>query len=246
MRTISTKPVLLAALSACDKAWSAQGLQALLHEVHVRLLEVRVKFPLLEFAGHHFAKLLPVKEHVPFCKGIATRGTEGGNVLIGILLQEGLDKRYNASLEQAAAFIAQGNAWYVCDIIGERVWGVALLRYPGKTLQALQDLSRHPAPLVIRSLGAGMHYAVKKGLPAAEVKTVLELLLSLRGSKNQEVKQGIGWAAKTCARFHPGIIEDFRQQIEAPETPAWFRKKIQIGLERNRYATREKSTVGTE
>ncbi|MBL0912017.1 MAG: DNA alkylation repair protein [Bacteroidia bacterium] len=246
MKIIRTKPVLMAALGSCEKAWSAEGMQGLLREVQVRLLEVRVKFPLLEFAARHLARLLPAEEHLPFCKGIAAQGTEGGNVLIGILLQEGLEKRYTGSLQQAAVFIAQGNAWYVCDIIGERVWGVALLRYPEKTLPALQELSRHPSELVARSLGAGIHYAVKKGLPATEVRTVFKLLLSLRGSKNQQVKQGIGWAAKTCARFHPEIITHFRKELEAAETPAWFRKKIQIGLERNSYATREKSTIDTE
>ena len=61
-------------------------------------------------------------------------------------------------------------------------------------------------------------------------------------SKEKEVRQGIGWAAKTTAKFHPDIIQQYQSEIHNQEKVAnWFRRKIQIGLERHEYAKRNRS-----
>ena len=55
----------------------------------------------------------------------------------------------------------------------------------------------------------------------------------------KEIRQGIGWAAKTTARFHPDIIANFNNEIQDSSAVAnWFRKKIEIGLNRNKHAQR--------
>ena len=155
---------------------------------------------------------------------------------MGKMLQLRLDEHYTESLQKAAAYIAEGQAWYVSDLIGERVFGVALLSFPKKSLKALYKLSDHPSHWVLRSLGAGSHYAVKKGLEKEWVEKLFQFLLSLASHKNREVRRGIGWAAKTTGRFHPEIIKRFKEEIQdAAKVDNWFRSKVKMGLERNAY-----------
>ena len=173
------------------------------------------------------------------CQEFYRLKTEGGNVLLGIILQKRLTNHFNQSIEKAAEYIADADIWYVCDIIGERVFGYSLLHQPEKTIPEIIKLSNHPTHWVIRSLGAGSHYAIKKGLDKNNVKTVFSLLLSMANTKDKEIRQGVGWAAKTTAKFHPDIIEFYKIEIEDQEQVAqWFRKKIEIGLNRNNYAKR--------
>lgn len=120
------------------------------------------------------------------------------------------------------------------------MFGYSLLTAPQKTFPEILTLSKHPSNWVIRALGAGMHYAIKKDLPKKEVKTVFQILLTLANTKDKEIKQGVGWAAKTTAKFHPDIIATFENDIQNKETVAnWFRTKIDIGLNRNKYAKRD-------
>src|SRR5690606_25916890 len=114
--------------------------------------------------------------------------------------------------------------------------------YHNEALNFLYQLSTNASPFVVRSIGPGAHYAIKKGLPAKETEDLFKLLLSLANAKDGEIKRGIGWAAKTTAKFHPQIILKFRNLIDDPEkTGAWFRTKVRIGLERNAYAKGNRS-----
>ncbi|NNE97923.1 MAG: DNA alkylation repair protein, partial [Pyrinomonadaceae bacterium] len=51
---------------------------------------------------------------------------------------------------------------------------------------------------------------------------------------------GIGWAAKTTAKFHPDIVADYRDRMEAdPNIKQWFKTKIEMGLSNSeKYASR--------
>ena len=83
----------------------------------------------------------------------------------------------------------------------------------------------------------GAHYAVKKGLGKKEVEQVFLLLMTMVKTNDRQIKQGVGWAAKTTAKFHPDLIEKYNSRIQNyTEIPNWFRKKIEIGLNRNAYA----------
>jgi hypothetical protein len=99
----------------------------------------------------------------------------------------------------------------------------------------MKKLGQHPSPMVVRSLGASAHYAIKKGLGAADAAKVFDLLLALSATNDPQVKQGVGWATKTTAKLHPKIIASRRPEIDAATTPAWFRTKVRIGLERNKH-----------
>ena len=156
------------------------------------------------------------------------------------MCQKRLEDHYEESIQKATQYIADADIWYVCDIIGERVFGYSLLHQPEITIPVVQKLSNHPSNWVIRSLGAGIHYSIKKGLDKQNVNTLFQLLLSMANTKDKEIRQGIGWAAKTTARFHPEIIDQFETEIHNTEKVAnWFRTKISIGLNRNNYAQRD-------
>ncbi|MCB1585166.1 MAG: DNA alkylation repair protein [Xanthomonadales bacterium] len=226
-------------LQDCIDAYYDKGLSACINQLEKQILSKKVKFPLLGFCGHEFYKIIKNNEHIEFCDNIEKLKAEGGNVVIGIILQDKLSENFNQSFDKATEYISQANAWYVCDIIGERVFGYVLLTNPDKSLPIIKKLTKHPSHWVIRSLGAGIHYAIKKGLDKEHVISAFQLLLSMSNNTDKEIKQGVGWAAKTTAKFHPDIIEQFSEEVSNHQKiAAWFRTKIKIGLERNKYAQR--------
>ncbi len=226
-------------LEAAVQSFHTSGVQACAKTIHRELLGAKVKFPLLEYTARTLADEIPDEEQLEFCDAIEAFQTEGGNVLLGIFLQLRLDHHFEASLTRAASYIANGRVWYVSDIIGERVYGVALLRFPERMIPWLAKLDRHPSTLVVRSLGAGCHYAIKKGLEPIHVESVFRFLLTKARATDHQIRQGIGWAAKTTAKFHPDLIAECQDQIDDPETADnWFRRKVAIGLMRHQHAQR--------
>lgn len=237
MKLVTRKSEVKIYLKKCVDSYNSHGLNSCVKTLDLEILSHRVKFPLLEYCGQVFFEVIPEEDQILFCDKIEKLKTEGGNVILGILLQKRLANYFNESFLKAAEYISQADIWYVCDIIGERVFGYSLLHEPVKTIPEIKKLSRHQSHWVIRSLGAGSHYAIKKELEKNYVSTIFELLLTMANTKDKEIRQGVGWAAKTTAKFHPDIIEDYQREIENTELVAnWFRTKIQIGLNRNRYA----------
>ena len=237
MQIVTRKSEVKEYLSKCISVYHLKGLSACVKEVEKQILIKKVKFPLLEFCGDFFYQNIATQEHIEFCDRIEQLKAEGGNVLLGKILQNRLSEHYEESLHKATEYISKADIWYVCDIIGERVFGISLLNEPIKTIPYIKKLSSHESNCVIRSLGAGIHYSIKKGLDKKNAKFLFQILLSRANSKDKEIRQGIGWAAKTTAKFHPEIIERFQKEIQNKETVSnWFRKKIDIGLKRNLYA----------
>jgi hypothetical protein len=65
------------------------------------------------------------------------------------------------------------------------------------------------------------------------------LLLSLSTVTDFHTKKGVGWAAKTIAKFYPDIISEYKAEIENEKVRQWFQTKIKIGLGRSyKYASR--------
>lgn len=234
---ITKKSELTPLLEQCISTYNDGGLQACVSQFNDLILANKVRFPLLEYCAEVLFEQLPEQEHIPFCDKIEALKTEGGNVILGKLLQKRLPDHFRLSIDKATEYIAKAHVWYICDIIGERVYGYALRHQPRITIPEIERLSHHEANWVVRSLGAGAHYAIKKGLDKEHVSTIFKLLLSMANNRDKEIKQGIGWAAKTTAKFHPDLIEQYKSEIENTEKVArWFRTKIKIGLDRNRYA----------
>lgn len=220
-------------LSECLVAYYAYGLKSCVAAVHSQILIYPVKFPLLEYCTEELFKTIPPKEQISFCNQIEALKTEGGNVILGKMLQLRLENNYSESIQKATDYISKADIWYVSDIIGERVFGEALLRYPTLTVKQITSTFRNKSNWVQRSLGAGIHYAVKKGLPSEYVKPLFIVLIRKANTTDKEIKQGVGWAAKTTAKFHPEIIDEFQVEIHGKKVRPWFRKKIEIGLSSN-------------
>jgi len=240
MTPIGSKAQLKPVIAALLDLYTQQGAAAFVEALHEKVLKQKIRFPVLEYVGLELYKAIPSKEQLPVLDQVAGLHTVGGNVLAGIILQQRLGTHFNASIQKAGEYMILGNEWYVCDIIGERVLGHALLTQPEKTIPVLRKLARNDDKWLVRSVGVASHYAIKKGLPKVFVEEVFSVLLSLSNATEFHTKKGIGWAAKTTAKFYPGIIETHRPYIDAsPEVKQWFKTKLKIGLGRtSKYANR--------
>ncbi|WP_223034301.1 DNA alkylation repair protein [Hanstruepera marina] len=239
MQVVTRKSEIKELINICTKEYESKGLNACLLEMENYILTKKIKFPLLEFCGDELYQKVKQEEHIDLCNKIEELKTEGGNVILGIILQNRLNTCFEQSIKKATEYISRADVWYVCDIIGERVYGYALLNNPEKTIPQIKKLSRHSANWVVRALGAGIHYSIKKGLDKENVALVFPILLSMANTRDKEIRQGVGWAAKTTAKFHPEIIDQFDKEVQNKEMVAnWFRTKISIGLNRNEYAKR--------
>jgi hypothetical protein len=105
---------------------------------------------------------------------------------------------------------------------------------PQKTMPVLQRLATHEDKWIVRTVGVATHYAVKKGLDQSFVEPVFRILLSLSAATDFHTRKGIGWGAKTVARFHPQLVARYQHQLASAETRQWFRTKIDIGLHHNK------------
>lgn len=239
LKVITRKSDIKILLEQCITSYHTNGLTACVDQFNNLILTQKVKFPLLEYCANELYTSLPQDLQIQFCDSIQSLKTEGGNVILGKILQNRLNGNFDESFIKATEYIADADIWYVCDIIGERVFGYALLTQPDQTIVKIKALSNHPTNWVIRALGAGVHYAIKKGLDQNNVMIVFKILLQMANTKDKEIRQGVGWAAKTTAKFHPEIIDHYQNDIQDTDQVAnWFRQKISIGLNRNDYAKR--------
>ncbi|MCD6066438.1 MAG: alkylation repair protein [Bacteroidetes bacterium] len=233
MESITRKPLVEAATANCFSAYEKHGLPAFVEAFNRQLLSKKIRFPLLEHAATLVFETIPYSEQIHFCDAVIDLHTIGGNTIAGKMLQLRSEKNLSTSLKKATEYIISGDKWYVCDIIGERVMGHGLLLYPEKVLPVLRRYAKHEDKWIVRSVGVATHYAVKKGLKKKDVETMFGILLSLANTTDFHTKKGIGWAAKTIAKFHPEtIVKNKTAVYENPEVKQWFKTKIRIGLGR--------------
>jgi 3-methyladenine DNA glycosylase AlkD len=202
--------------------------------VHKAVLKKKVKFPLLEYLTKELSIIIPRQKQIAFLDEIVALDEIGSYTITGKLLQLRIEKNLSESLKKAEEYIITADKWYACDIIGERVFGFSLLKYPDKIIPVLKKLSKHRDKWMVRSIGVAGHYAIKKGLDKATTEILFKLLLSLSNTTDFHTKKGIGWAAKTTSKFHPDIIKKYKKEIyNDPEVQQWFKTKIKIGLSRS-------------
>jgi len=230
------KPLIAHALST----YASDGIDAFIATVHDTILKQKIRYPILEYVATAFYKHLPPAQHLKVTDRIIALKENGSDVIAGMMLQLKLGAHYEQSVKKAVAYIIEGSNWLSCDTIGERVLGYALLTTPAKTLKTLKQLARHDNNWVIRSIGVATHYAVKKGLGKTDTETMFQLLLTIASTTDFHTKKGVGWGAKTIAKFHPDLIKRYEQDIYGnEEIKQWFRSKIKIGLGRSfKYANR--------
>ncbi len=234
MEKINSKATIKHILLEAKSVLNQKGANAFVTTLHDTLLKKKVRFPLLEYAAKEIASAIPYAEQINITDHIIELKEIGSQVLAGIILQQRLSQDFEQSISKACDYIQFGDQWYVCDIIGERVLGYALLTTPDKTIALLRQLATHQDKWIVRTVGVAAHYAVKKELNPVFVTQVFDILLSLASTTDFHTKKGIGWGAKTVARFHPDIIDRYHPNIASAETKQWFRTKVRIGLGRSK------------
>lgn len=243
---ITKKKEISELVKSCLTNFQKQDNKLLAKNIYEKLLLQKIKFPLLEYTSKLLIEEISEKELIPFLDQIASYKTMGGNVILGYILQSIILDKSNLGIQKACEYISLEENWYACDIIGERVFGYFLLNSPELALKKISTLTNHKSHWVVRSIGPGLHYAIKKGLDKNSVDEGFKILLSLAKANQKDIKQGIGWAAKTTAKFHPEIIKKYSSTInDFSKTDNWFRVKVNIGLERNLYV-RNKSKINSK
>ncbi len=238
MKEISRKSEIKEELEQCFSLFEKGDIDSFVLAIHQRILNAKVKFPLLEYCGEKIVNRVRPEQHLSICEKLTGSQTIGENVLIGTILKLRLEHDFNEAINESIKYISESWDWYVSDIIGERVFGHAFLNYPGRMIDTFEKLKGHESKWVVRAIGSGCHNAIKWGLPKPEVEEAFKVLLSLSGAKDHHIRRGIGWAAKTTAKFHPDIIQKFEEEIHQKEVGSWFRTKIKIGLNRHSYGLR--------
>ncbi|HYD20036.1 MAG TPA: DNA alkylation repair protein [Flavipsychrobacter sp.] len=240
MKITSSKAAVADITGNLLETYRLYGAEVFVAELHKLVLKQKVRFPVLEHSAMMLYQAIPAKKLLPLTDKIISLHEIGSYVYAGIILQEHLDTDLKAAISKAMEYIIEGDEWYVCDIIGERVMGYALLTKPGLTIPLLKQMTTHESKWIVRCVGVATHYAVKKGLKKEYVETMFQILLSQAQATEFHTKTGIGWGAKTVAKFHPGIISKHKEQIAG--TKQWFKTKVDIGLSRTgKYANRYNS-----
>lgn len=237
MEIINSKAVVADRVSISLDILEKEGMEECIKSLHNKLLKSKIRFPLLEHAARQIMLAIPPTQQIQFTDRIIELHEIGSQVLAGIVLQIRLENNFDSSIAKACDYIQYGDKWYVCDIIGERVLGYALRTSPERSIPILKQLASHEDKWIVRTVGVATHYAVKKGLEKHFVDSVFQILLTCTNTTDFHTKKGIGWGAKTVARFHPDIISRYTSQIMAPTTKQWFRTKINIGLNRSKQSS---------
>jgi 3-methyladenine DNA glycosylase AlkD len=211
-----------------------------IHYLHVELLQKKVRYPMLEYATQLLFQRIAFNEQLKILDAIMQLHETGSSVIAGKMLQLRLTHGIEAAINSACQYIILDNVWYGCDTLAERVMGYALLIQPDTTLPILKRLSKENNKWLVRSIGVAAHYATKKGLTKSAADEMFLLLFSLSHLTEFHTKTGVGWGAKTIAKFHPEIIAKYQSKInETATVRPWFKTKIKIGLGRSeKYAGR--------
>lgn len=231
MEIITSKEKIRQILASIIPQYDNSDHTAFINLIEKKLLEKKIKFPLLEFTAKELYNHIPEKEHINLTDEIIQKQQIGGNVIAGIMLQLRLNNHFKESLQKAGQYIIAGDKWYVCDIIGERVMGYALLTQPLLTIPELKKMAAHKNSWMVRTAGVAGHYAVKNGLQKEHVNKLFSLLLSCSHTTDFHARKGIGWAVKTVTKFHPDIVDLYKEKIENDDAiKQWFKTKIKMGM----------------
>lgn len=164
---------------------------------------------------------------------IINHNAMGGFVIVGQALIWFLPSYLNEVIEKSREYIIKGNAWYVCDIIGERSLGHALVNHFDRTLPWLETLLKDDNTWVKRSVGGAIHFFSKRVLDQPEkTKKLLQMVEPHLEEKQIDFVKGIGWGLKTIGRHHPDILVQFlKSQIEKKDVSKTLVRKAVTYLE---------------
>ncbi len=215
----------------CLEEGDYYGCIALLHK---KILVKKTNFPILEYITRAIFDKIPETCQIAFCDKITNLNETGSSVITGTVLQMRLENHLEESLVKSIEYIRKGNDTFHCDHLSERVLGFALLNYPEIILPVLPSLLKENDRWIVRMVGVGGQYAVQKGLKRIYVEELFALLIGNANRTDDDEQCGIGWAAKTTAKFHPDIVAKFVGHMESPSVGQWFRTKVEMGLSRSK------------
>ena len=202
----------------CVKAISVDDKEAF-WQVLNPVLDSKVSFPLLDEIGKQLGQAgrLDKNRYFVVFDSIIETDKMGGYVIVGQGLAQFFDDNLEASLLKAKEVITKGKTWYVCDIIGERVFGHALVGYFDEALTVLKQLTGDENQAVRRSLGVSVHFFAKRKPKDIESMRRLfgAVLLPLVEDKRVFVVKGTGWGLKTIGRYQPELGLEFLEKILA-------------------------------
>jgi len=128
------------------------------------VLDTKVPFPLLDEIGKRLGtagKDDPSRYFGVFYDIVAT-DKMGGYVIVGQALAAFLETELEASIRKAAEIVAGEQKWYVCDIVGERVLGQALVAHFDSAFSVLERMTVLEDQGVRRSVGVAVHFFRKE------------------------------------------------------------------------------------
>ncbi|MEM9686656.1 MAG: DNA alkylation repair protein, partial [Bacteroidota bacterium] len=94
MEKVTRKSEINVYLDNCINAYHSKGISACVKALEHHILSKKVKFPLLEFCGTSLFQKVATDEHIELCDNIEALKTEGGNVILGIMLQHSLSENF--------------------------------------------------------------------------------------------------------------------------------------------------------
>jgi 3-methyladenine DNA glycosylase AlkD len=182
------------------------------------VLDAKVPFPLLDEIGKllgEAGKRDKSKYFRVFDEIVAT-DKMGGYVIVGQALAAFLETELEASLDKAKEVVIKGKTWYVCDIVGERVFGQALVLYFEPSVLLLEKMASLEEQEVRRSIGVAVHFFAKRRPKDVEkMKRLLSLLSFFVEDRRVFVVKGVGWGLKTIGKYQPKLVEKYLENISA-------------------------------
>jgi 3-methyladenine DNA glycosylase AlkD len=134
----------------------------------------------------------------------------GGFVVVGEALASLLETDFESAMQKSREYIIKGATWYVCDIIGERSIGKAVVNHFDKTLPYLEGFLKDDNKWVKRSAGVAVHFFAKRVQnDPAQAKMLLDVLAPHIEERQVDVVKGIGWGIKTMGRVYPKVAVPF-------------------------------------
>jgi 3-methyladenine DNA glycosylase AlkD len=134
----------------------------------------------------------------------------GGFVVVGESLVSLLETDFEATMHKSREYIIKGATWYVCDIIGERSIGKAVVKHFERTLPYLKAFLEDDNKWVKRSAGVAIHFFAKR-VPddPKKARRLLDVLAPHIEERQVDVVKGIGWGIKTIGKVYPDVAVPF-------------------------------------
>ena len=212
----------------------AQALRSGGSHQFLRLLEPyfgqRISFSQWDHVGRALASWAVVhrKEAWRLFDSLVDREPAQGSVVAATALISVLGTDVASTVEKVRMLIERGATWYVCDIFGTRVLGVALLRHFDETLPILHAWVDICDVWVRRTVGVVVHYFAKRAPDQRERhRLLIRLLLRQIESRELHVVKGAGWGLETIGKFNPDLlVEVLRNELPGKSLSATMRRKL--------------------